>query len=156
MKLVNGVSDTVIAKEFKLSVFALYRHRESHLPKLMVKGKELEEITNADVLLSRAEKLYNEAWKLLRTAKNSGDVRTALAGVGQASRVIELLARLLGEIKDTKITNVLVHPDVKELLQIVVESLSEYPEAKAHILLALKARFMSNQDAVSIEPSEMN
>jgi len=155
-RLINGVPDTVIAKEFGVSRDSVRRHRETHLPQLMLMGDKIREITNADVLLLRSEELYNKAWELLRKAESTGDIKTAMSGIGQASRVIELLARLLGEIKDTKVVNVMAHPDTKELLQIVVEALSGYPEAKQSVLEALKARFMRDQAEVSIEPSEMN
>lgn len=156
MRLVNGVADCAIVKEFELSVDSVRRHRESHLPKLMMKGKELKEITNADVLLSRAEELYNEAWELLRIAKSSGDIKTALSGVGQASRLVELLGRLLGEIKDTKVVNVMTHPDTRELISIVVGALDGYPDARANVLRMLKERFMNGQDIVDVAPTEMN
>jgi len=155
-RLINGVPDTTIAKEFGISRDSVRRHRESHLPQLMVRGDKIREISNADVLLARSEQLYNKAWELLQTAEKSGDIKTAMSGIGQASRVIELLARLLGEIKDVKTANVMAHPDTKELLQIVVSALAEYPEAKEHVLQALKQRFMSGQAKAITEPSEMN
>jgi len=155
-RLINGIADTVIGKEFNLSRDSVRRHRESHLPRLLSIAERVSEASNADVLLLRSEELYNKAWELLRKAESTGDIKTAMSGIGQASRVLELLGRLLGEIKDVKVVSVMSHPDTKELLQIVVSALDGYPQAKESVLEALKARFMKDQDKASIEPADMN
>jgi hypothetical protein len=54
----------------------------------------------ADSLLDKVRKLEERATRLLDKAETSGDTRSALAAIGQLRGVLELLGRVLGELKD--------------------------------------------------------
>ncbi len=93
--LVAGVSLRNIAERFGLSVTALHRHEQEHLPEGLIKAQAAAEIVAADDLLVQVLELEERTVAILERAEKSGDLRTALAAIGQARGNLELLARML-------------------------------------------------------------
>ncbi len=85
-------------------------------------GKDLPSLNHADVhalpekteCLLQLHQLTLEAKRLKAKAEREGDLRTALAAVRELCRIVELVARLrgeLGERVETKILNVNLDPE---------------------------------------------
>lgn len=83
-----------------ISVDSLGRHKANHLPLQLVQAHTAEQVTNADDLLSQIAKLDTDAASIFTLAKRKGDMRAALAAIRERSRVVELLARIKGEIDE--------------------------------------------------------
>jgi hypothetical protein len=77
-----------------------------------------------------------EALELLDEAREKGDLRSAVSAVGQARGVLELLARLAGEVSDMTV-NVVLSIEWAEIRTIVVQTLDPWPEARAALVVAL-------------------
>jgi hypothetical protein len=88
-----------LAAQFDLSPSALYRHARVHIQERLIKAKDIAEIGKADDLLRQIEALKARADQILRKAESGGELRTALAGVRELARLIELLGRMTSELK---------------------------------------------------------
>jgi len=85
-----------IAKRFGASQSAMYRHQQEHLPQVLVKAKDAAELLSADNLLARVGELEVEARRIAKKAEDAGDLKTALSGIRELSRIVELMAKLTG------------------------------------------------------------
>jgi hypothetical protein len=59
--LVTGAPYRSVAKRFRLSESAVYRHKTEHLPAHLLKAKEVEEVAHADDLLEQVKHLQGHA-----------------------------------------------------------------------------------------------
>jgi hypothetical protein len=69
----------------------------------------VKEVAHGDSLLAQLRDLTAEAQRLKATAERAGDYRAALAAVRELCRIVELMAKLSGELdshSETKILNV--------------------------------------------------
>jgi hypothetical protein len=96
-ELIEGKEFREMAARFSLSSAALFRHRRGHLPERLVKAREAAEISRAEGLVGQLEALQAKAKQILEKAESDGDLRTALAGVKELSRLIELVAKMTRE-----------------------------------------------------------
>ena len=96
-----------IAERFSLSVGSVYRHK-SHLSEMLKKSRDAAELFHADNLGAQLRQLVADARRVQKKAEAADDYRTALAGVRELTRLVELAARLSGELREpeTKIFNV--------------------------------------------------
>jgi hypothetical protein len=101
-----------IAKRVSLSVASLFRHK-AHLSETLKKSREAAEVSRADSLIDQLERLKEDARRIQEKAEAAKDFRGALAGVRELTRLVELAARLSGELNErpeTKILNVTFDP----------------------------------------------
>ncbi len=109
--LLSGEPLRNISKRVSVSVAALFRHQK-HLPAVIVKASEAAEVARADSLLDHLRELTAESHRIKEKAETAGDYRTALAAVRELCRIVELMARLRGELDDRAQMNILnVHLD---------------------------------------------
>jgi hypothetical protein len=128
-----------IAGQFAVSKTALQRHSREHIPQLLVKASEAIERGNADELLARVEDLFKEAKEVLEAAKEAADHRIVLAAIDRASRQLELLGRLRGELNEQPIVNLHLHPEYIEARTLIIRALEPYPQAQTAVVAALRA-----------------
>jgi hypothetical protein len=105
-RMITGGTGTErsIAKRFGLSNVAVHRHK-AHVTARLAAAVERREAKSGDDLLDRLQTLNAEALAILRESRRSGKNETALRAIGRASDLLELEARILGEIHDRSITN---------------------------------------------------
>lgn len=101
--LISGEPFRHIANRFGTSTASLQRHKKEHIPLVLRKAKNAEEIAHADGLLEQIRELQARAMGILDKAEKAGDLRIALAAIGQARGVLELQAKLTGETEETEI-----------------------------------------------------
>ncbi len=89
-----------------LSHSALFRHKDRHLTRVMVKAHEAKEIAHGETLLEQADYLRERAMGILDEAEASGDLRGALLGIRECRSCLELLAKLSGELKERHVHEV--------------------------------------------------
>jgi hypothetical protein len=107
-EMLSGGSYRVVAQRFAVSRDAVVRHRR-HLPAALARAQELKEVVHGDSLLAQLRDLTAEAQRLKAIAEEAGDYRAALAAVRELCRIVELMAKLSGELEshsETKILNV--------------------------------------------------
>jgi hypothetical protein len=106
--LVAGDSYRDVALRFRVSRDAVARHRK-HLAVTVAKPLGSEQITQSENLLAQLEELRSEAQRLKQKAERAGDYRAALAAVRELCRIVELVAKLCGQMDartETRILNV--------------------------------------------------
>jgi hypothetical protein len=80
----------------------LHRHKQ-HLQTTLSRAKTAEEALRGDSLLEDLQDLAAEANRLKQKAEQSGDLRTAMAGLRELARLVEVRARIVGELRDREI-----------------------------------------------------
>jgi hypothetical protein len=140
--LVTGLSVRKTAAKYGVSYDALLRHKAGHLPATLARAHEAREAARAGRLLDEARDLQARTLNALRTAESEGDLRTALIGVREARRMLELLARLLGAIEERPSPSPLLSQEWIAVRTAILEALAQHPEARNAVvtrLLALEA-----------------
>jgi len=135
--LVSGTPYRSVAKRFRLSESAVYRHKTEHLPAHLSKAREAEEAARADDLLEQVRHLQAHALDILECAEKAGDLRTALAAISQARGNLELLGKLAGDLDERPVVNVLLSPQWVMIRTSMLKALSAYPEARAAVAESL-------------------
>ena len=126
-----------IARQFGLSKDALARHKEGHIPELLSKSNDINEIINADSLLKSIQEESNTVRSLRDQAIAGGDIELALKAVDRALRCVDLCAKVRGIISDQPQVNVLVLPEWLALKGVIVEALRPHPQALEAVFNAL-------------------
>ena len=142
--LVGGEALRNISQRCSVSITALFRHHHSHLPQHLRHAHAVHEVSQADQLLAKVVGLETDAKRLQGLAEDAGDLKTALQAVRELVRIIELQARLIGELDDSPTVNVLVMPEWHALRGALFQALAPYPDARAAVATAL---LPSNGDA---------
>jgi hypothetical protein len=97
--LLDGTPLRNIAKRYSLSAASLFRHNK-HISKTLSHARQEAEILRADGLMEHLNHLTSEAARLKQKAERSKDYRTALAGVREMSRLLEIGVRLAFEMHE--------------------------------------------------------
>jgi hypothetical protein len=118
----------------------MFRHKTDHLPAALVKAQDAHAVAQADDLLAQVRDLQRRSLDILKKAEDAGDLRVALAAIGQARGNLELLARLLGELQDQQVAvQVLVtSPDWLRLRAAIMAALEPYPAACQAVAEAIR------------------
>lgn len=135
--LVGGASCRELALIHSLSPDALERHRAAHLPKAMAHAQEAADVAHGDDLLGQVRTLQTRALTILDTAEGGGDLRTALGAIREARGCLELLARLLGELSDQPVINLLVSPEWHQTRAVILQALAPHADARLAVAAAL-------------------
>ena len=131
--LIVGTGYRKIAERFGVSPAALSRHLRRHLVALLAGRQEVD----ADNLLGQVANLQRQAQVIKDKAEATGDLKTTLQGIRELCRIIELLAKLRGELDTRPVVNVLLAPQWVTVRAVLLEALSPYPEARQAAAAAL-------------------
>jgi len=127
-----------IAARASVSETSIRRHA-AHLPATLVKATGAAEVARGDHLLGKVRGLEREARRIGKKAEEDGDLKTALAGVRELTRIVELLAKLHGELKDGPTVNILVtSPEWLAIRSALLTALLPFPQAKLAVAEALR------------------
>ncbi len=126
-----------IARQFGLSKDALARHKESHIPELLLKSQDVKEATEADLLLKKVIEYEGDAKRYRDMAEANGDIELALKAVDRALKCVELCSKVQGFIKDQPTINILVNPQWIALKTTIIAALEPYPDARRAVIDAL-------------------
>ena len=135
--LVNKESFRYVSKQYGVTVSAIHRHNDTHLPSSLAKAQEARAVTQADDLLSQVKSLQSRALSILDQAENAGDLRTAILAIREARGNLELLAKLLGELQENQTVNILLAPEWLQVRGIILAALSPFPQAALTLSEAL-------------------
>lgn len=103
--LLAGEPERSIAARFgSLSRGGVQRHRALHIPTALTKGQDALEVARADNLIAQLGSLHDRAEAILTQAEAAGELRTALSAIRELRGNLELLAKLLGELKEAQVS----------------------------------------------------
>ena len=129
--LVSGETLRDIALRCSVSTHALFRHHRNHVPKHLSHARTAREGSRADALFAKVVALETDAKRLQGLAEDAGDLKTALQAVRELVRIVELQAKLIGELDDSPTVNVLVLPEWAVLRARILHTLLAFPDARA-------------------------
>jgi hypothetical protein len=141
--LVEGAPNRRVASRHGVTERAVRNHKANHLPAALAKAKEAGEIANAGDLLDQVRGLHGRTLAVLAASEDAGDLRTALAAIGEARRNLELLAKLVGELDEAPRVSVLVSAEWVAVRTALLRALTPHAEARAAaaaVLLGLEGR----------------
>jgi hypothetical protein len=127
-----------IAQQAHVSTTALLRHKQHHLPALLIQATETENVARADEILANVRNLQRRTETILDIAEAAGDHRTALMAIRELRNHLELLAKLVGELQDGTTVNILMTPEYQVLQATIVRTLAPFPEARIAVAQALR------------------
>ena len=130
--LVKGTALRTIADHWSVSKTSLIRHKADHLPTALVKANGAAEAAHGDDLLAKVVQLEADARRIGAKAEKAKDLRGALMGVRELTRVIELLAKLRGELESQPTVI-----NVQVLAPVILGALEAYPDARAAVAARL-------------------
>ena len=133
--LVSGTSLRNIAEQFRLAVSSLHRHMHGHVPVALAKARDAQKVADGEGLLGQIQKLTVEARTIKSMAEDKGDLRTALSAIRELVRMVELLAKLRGELDESPKVAVVSLPEWRH----VVRVLDSYPEVRLEVARALES-----------------
>lgn len=139
LDLVTRVGYRTIATRYAVSESALKRHMKEHIPEVLVKGREAEEVAHADDLLAELRSEKTDIQRLKDLAESGEDYRTALLAVDKALKALELQAKVAQLIDASPQVNILINPQWTTIRETIVEALDPYPEARQTVAAALMA-----------------
>ena len=129
-----------IARQFGVSKDAVSRHVKEHLPELLTRAHEAEQLAEADKPLTDIRKIQVQTLLMLQEAEKSGDLRTALAAVREARNNVALLAELRGQLVRRPQINLVLSPEWLELRTLIVGALEPHPDAREAVVQAIASR----------------
>jgi len=130
-----------IASRCDVSEIALRRHKAGHIRPTLVRASDAAEVARADSLLGQLAELRADARRIGGKAEALGELKTALAGVRELVRIVELTAKLVGELDERPVVNILVATEWLAVRAELLDVLRGYPEARQAVaarLVALK------------------
>lgn len=96
--LIQGSTMRDVAARYGVSCSAVHRHKQAHLTQYLAKAERALEIVQAGNVLEEVENLAMKAKGILDQAEQAGNLALALKGIRECRSVLELLARLKGEL----------------------------------------------------------
>lgn len=134
--LARGVPVRKIAEDFGLTKSAVHRHKARMVEQMAAAPTAKD--TNADELLGKLRILQGEAEAILGKARKAGDHRNALAAIKESRSIVELLAKMLGEIQTGTTLNITISNQWIALRADLMTALEPYPEARVAVMHALE------------------
>jgi hypothetical protein len=138
--LVKGNCLSSISAVYQITEDALARHRDNHLPAILVKAQEAQEISRADGLLTEIRGLQSITMRVLKRAEEADDCKIVLGAVREARSNLAFLAQIAAQSEQSKqLTDDLEEsPEWIALRSAMLKALEPYPEAKSALLEALE------------------
>lgn len=106
------------------------RHKAEHLPVALVTAAEAAEVRQALDVSQQLKAINGAALSVLRDARAAQDGDLALKAVDRIQRQIALQAKLLGDLDERPVVNVLLSPEWAQLRGQLVAALAPFPEAR--------------------------
>ena len=141
--LVSGAKQVDLLSRFGIaSKHALSRHALRHLPRKLALAQAAADVAEADNLLDLVLEHQATARRIAKDAEAGGEKRTVLLAVRELLRIVELQAKLAGQLSDGPTVNVVLAPQWLEVRSAMLVALSPFPEAREAVatrLLELEA-----------------
>lgn len=116
---------------------SMSRHRARHIPEVLTKAQEACEASQGDELLRQVRALQSKTLSTLLRAEREGDLRLVLMAVREARGNVELLAKLLGELDERPVLNLVLSPEWVSLRGKILIALDPFPEARLALVESL-------------------
>lgn len=122
---------------------ALLRHAKSHLPHIaprVIEKARGAALVRAEDILTQLAELQASALAVLAKAEETGDIRGATGAITTARGNLELIAKLLGELREGPVINLVAAPEWTSMRDAILVALQPFPEARIAVAEALSRR----------------
>jgi len=116
-----------------LTKSSIERHKAEHLPQVLVKAKEAEEVRQALNVVEQLKAINSATLSVLREARTMGSHVLQLQAVDRVLKQIELQAKLLGDLDERPQINILISPQWVTVRAVLMDALQPYPTARAEV-----------------------
>ena len=139
-RLIEGATLESLSTAYKVTVAALNRHKNNHLPAHLVKAQEAKEIAAASNLMERVAGLESKADDIYLKAMQAENLNAAIGAVRELRAVTELIAKLTGELQHQTVNNnnIVVMPEWWGIRTAILKALEPYPEARQAVIKAVE------------------
>lgn len=140
--MTTGMPNTKTAAKWGLSKDAVRRHKGTHLSAALKTVISRRDTAGAASALDRLEGLHARAERVLSAAEAEGQASLSLAAIKELRGIVELLAKLTGELDErptVQVLNVSTSPEWLATRERMVRALQPFPEAAQAVALALGA-----------------
>ena len=134
-ELLNQVPLEALSKTYGVTTAALHRHKK-HIPQQLVRAQDAKEIAAADTLMGRVAELDKKAEDVYNRAIKSNNLTAAIQAVRELRGLIELYAKITGEIQQQTV-NIVVMPEWVTLRFAILRALEPYPDALQAVVDAI-------------------
>lgn len=137
--LMMGLPQRQVAASFGLKKDSVRRHYDSHVKAIAAEVTAERERAGAVTALDRLEELYTRTKRILDLAEEEGKASLSLAAVRELRGIVEVLARVTGELdeKPTLTVNLAASPEWQQVQTVILAALAPYAEARQAVVLAL-------------------
>jgi hypothetical protein len=140
--LVEGAAFRDVSRRFPgVSKDAAARHKATHIRASVVdaaaRARAEDDEHRADSLLDKVRALEERARSIARRAEAAGDLRVALSGVRELTRIVELQAKLVGELDEAPTINVSIGSEWPALRGTILSALEPHAAAREAVARAL-------------------
>ena len=137
---IEANSNRRIADQYGLKEGAVRRHRLNHLPKEVIKARQVQEGLNADAIWKQLQQINLATLHILKAARDKNDHELALKAIARAEKQAELIMKLLGELDESPHVNVTVvnSPQWVNIRTVLLQALAPHPDARIAVAQALQ------------------
>ncbi len=145
MALVGGEAVASIAARYctidgrPLGRMSVQRHRDEHIAKTVRQAQEATQIAHGLDVVEQLRAINSVTMKILSEARQQRNPEVALKAIDRIQRQIELQAKLLGDLDERPVINLLLAPEWLETRATIIRSLDGHPEARRAVVGALSA-----------------
>lgn len=139
--LAGGETNIAVAARYGLSKDSIRRHKDKHLSESLKAVQARREAEGATTAIDRMERLYDKAQGILTLAEAQGKAALSLAALKELRGIVELLAKLSGELDErptVQVLNVQASPEWAVLRGVILAALRPFPEASQAVAGALE------------------
>ena len=142
--LVGTANLREIAAKYRVSQDALGRHKATHLPEKLAKaeaGRQVKEargvVAEGLDVVAQLRAINSVTFRIMQEARERNDGELALKAVDRVQRQIELQAKLLGDLDERPVVNILIAPEWVTIKTVLFKALLPYPAARVAAAAAL-------------------
>ncbi len=134
--LLSGTPYRAVGKRYGVGTSAVFRHKRDHITQLIaqaVEARGVRDLEYGDDLLGQLQSLNGRAMSILDDAEASGDRRAELAAIREVRSIIELNAKLCGQIAERHFhlhAHQQLTPEAAEQLTSAMGAMREFVEAQ--------------------------
>ena len=134
--LVQRAKFTDLARRYGLSISALVRHSDAHVPASLALAQQASEVARADDLLAQLQHLHTKAHQVLVKAEAAKNYSAMLGAIREARQTLEVLLKVQGRLSDAQV-NVIVSHEWLLIRSTVYQALEAHPQARIEVAKAL-------------------
>ena len=137
--LVTGTPNRVIARQFDVGHDAVRRHASEHVGQQIAQHKEAREEAQALDVVKQLGTINHYALAAMSEARTANKPELMLKAMDRVQRQIELQAKLLGQLSDAPVVNILLLPEWLTFRSALLAALVPHPQARIDVAAALMA-----------------